>query len=109
MPSGMVVQTRPTVAKNMETLTVTNAVNILTPSKYMDTTMSGGAQEAFLTNYGAAIRYTYDNVTSPSASVGHVLADGGILVLKGQQQMKAFKCFRLGSVDSEVTISYEYE
>ena len=109
MASGQIVQFRPTVARNMESLTVTNAVQVLSRSLYGAVGMSGGAQEAFLTNYGAALRYTYDNSTSPSASIGHVLPDGGTLVLKGQQQMEAFKCYRLGSVDTVITVSYEYE
>ncbi len=107
--SGQIVQFRPTVARKMEALTVTNAVQVLTPALFKDSGMSGGASEAFLTNYGAGLRFTYDGVTSPSATVGHVLQDGGTLVLKGQQQMAAFKCYRLSSTDTEITVSYEYE
>lgn len=109
MPSGMITQTRPTVGRNMEALTVTNAIQVLTPSKYMESSMSGGAQEAFLTNYGAAIRYTYCPNVSPSATVGHVLPDGAMLILRGQQQMKDFKCFRLSGTDSEITVTFEFE
>lgn len=108
MPSGMIVQTRPTVGRSMETLTVTNAVQVLTPALYSASTMSGGAQEAFLTNYGAAIRYSYCSGVTPSATNGHVLPDGGTLVIKGQQQMKDFKCFRVAT-DSEITVTYEFE
>lgn len=106
MPVGQVVQFRPTVGKNFEQLTVTNAVQVLTSSKYMAAGMSGGAQKAFLTNYGNAIRYTYDG-TTPSATVGHVLPDGGALVLEGQQQMASVKFFRV-SADSVISITYEY-
>jgi len=105
--SGMVVQTRPNVGYAFEQLTVTNAVQVLTPSKYKDSNTSGGAASAFLTNDGAAIRYTYDG-TTPSATVGHLLPDGGILVLNGQNQMSQFKCFR-ETTDSEISITYERE
>lgn len=104
---ALVVNQRAGCGRFMEQLTVTNAVQVLSPSLYKDSSMSGGAQEAFLTNYGNSIRWTY-NGTTPSATVGHVLPDGGILVLKGQQQMALFKCFRL-SADSEITVTYEYE
>ena len=106
--SGSIVQFRPTIGFSFEQLTVTNAVQVLTPSKYKESSTSGGALAAFLTNAGAAIRYTYDG-TTPSATVGHILADAGILVLNGQNQMSAFKAFRQASTDSEITITYERE
>jgi len=105
--SGHIVQTRPTIGYAFEQLTVTNAVQVLTPGKYKDSTTNGGASAAFITNDGNTIRYTYDG-TTPSATVGHKLADGGILVLAGQNQMSQFKCFRV-SADSEITITYERE
>lgn len=108
MASGSVVRTRPNVGFAFEQLTVTNAVQVLTPSKYKDSTTSGGAESAFLTNSGAAICYTYEG-TTPSATVGHVLPDGGILELIGQNQMSALKCFRQGGTDSTITITYEKE
>lgn len=105
--SGQVVQFRPTIGYNFEQLTVTNSVQVLTPSKYKDTSTIGGASAAFITNDGNTIRYTYDG-TTPSATVGHKLADGGILVLNGQNQMSAFKCFRVSS-DSEISVTFERE
>jgi len=107
MASGMIVQTRPNIGFADESLVVTTAVQVLTPSKYKDSSTSGGASSAFITNYGAAIRYTYSG-TSPSATVGHVLQDGGILVLTGQNQMESFKCYALSS-NSELFVTYERE
>lgn len=104
----LTVNQRVTVGRNFEQLTVSNSVQVLTPSKYKDSAMSGGAMEALLTNYGATILYTYDG-TTPSATVGHVLPDGGVLVLRGQNQMSNFKCFRQGSVSSLISITYEFE
>ena len=105
--SGSIVQFRPTVGYDFEELVVTNAVQVLTPSKYKDSVTSGGAQTAFLTNDGDALRYTY-NGTTPSATVGHKLADGGILVLNGQNQMSLFKCFRVTG-DTTIRVTYERE
>lgn len=108
MASGSVVKFRPNVGYATETLTVTNAVQVLTPGTYGGTaTTPGGAEVAFITNYGNSIRYYYDGST-PSATVGHVLPDGGILTLQGQNQISKFKAFRV-SADSELTITYERE
>ena len=109
MASGSIVKFRPNIGYATETLTVTNAVQVLTPGTYGPSTATpGGAETAFITNYGASIRYYYDG-TTPSASVGHVLPDGGILTLVGQNQMVNFKCFRLSSTDSILTVTYERE
>jgi ABC-type sulfate transport system substrate-binding protein len=108
MASGQVVQIRPNIGYSFEQLTVTSGVQVLTPTKYKDSVTSGGASSAFLTNYGNAIRYSYDNITTPSATVGHVLQDGGILTLNGQNQMGNFKCYAI-SGDSEISITYERE
>lgn len=105
--SGQVIQFRPTIGYAFEQLTVTNAVQVLTPSKYKDNATSGGASTAFISNETDAIRYTYDG-TTPSASVGHRLADGGILILSGQNQMASFKCFRI-TTDATITVTYERE
>jgi hypothetical protein len=106
--SGSIVQFRPTVGYDYEQLTVTTGVQVLTPAKYTAQSGFAGASEAFLTLNGGNIRYKYNGGT-PSSTEGHVLLDGGILVLKGQQQMKDFKCIRTGSADSEISVTYERE
>jgi hypothetical protein len=106
--SGLIVQTRPNVGFAFEQLTVAGTVQVLTPSKYKDSATSGGASSAFLTNETASIRYTYDG-TTPSATVGHLLTDGGTLVLMGQQQMASFKCIRVSGVSATITVTYERE
>lgn len=105
--SGQIVQTRPTIGYDFEALTVSTGVQVLTAAKYKNSTTSGGASAAFITNSGASIRYRYDG-TSPSSTVGHILADGGILVLNGQNQMENFKCTRVSS-DSEISVTFERE
>jgi len=107
--SGSIITFRPTVGRCMEQLTITTAVQVLSPSKYGQSGMDGGASDAFLTLEGGNIRYTYCPGVSPSATVGHLLLDGGILVLKGQQQMADFKCYQTGSSGSTLTATYEFE
>ena len=108
MASGSIVKFRPNIGYATETLTVSNTVQVLTPATYGPSAATpGGAETAFITNYGDAIRYFYDG-TTPDASTGHVLADGGILTLQGQNQMSNFKCIRV-SGDSVITVTYERE
>ena len=108
MASGSVVKFRPNIGYSDEGLIVSNSVQVLTPSKYVGSTgRSGGADSALITNYGAAIRYTYSG-TTPSSTVGHVLPDGGVLRLDGQNQMSQFKCIRVSS-DSAIYVTYESE
>ncbi len=106
--SGHVVQIRPKIGFAYEQLTVTTGVQVLTPSKYAGTGGFEAAAEASITILGGDIRYTYDG-TTPSGTVGHVLRDGGILVLRGQNQMEKFKAYRYGSVDVELSCTYERE
>lgn len=106
--SGSIVQFRPTIGYAFEQLSVSTGVQILTPSKYMDSTTAGGATDAFITLNGGNIRYCYDG-TSPTSTNGHILLDGGSLVLKGQNQMANFKCIQTGSSGSEISITYERE
>lgn len=108
MASGSVVKFRPNIGYATETLSVSSSVQVLTPAKYTGSAQRpGGADTVFITNYGNAIRYFYDG-TTPDASTGHVLPDGGILTLSGQNQMSNFKCIRLTS-DSTITVTYEAE
>jgi hypothetical protein len=108
MASGSVVKFRPNIGYATETLAVSSSVQVLTPSKYAGSAgRPGGADSAFITNYGNAVRYFYDG-TTPDASTGHVLPDGGILNLFGQNQMSQFKCIRL-SADSTITVTFEAE
>lgn len=108
MASGSIVKFRPNIGFAFEALTVADSVQVLSPSLYKDSSTSGGADSAFLTNDGAEIRYRFDGGT-PTSTVGHVLADGGILVLQGQNQMAAFKCIRTGAVSSEISVTFERE
>jgi hypothetical protein len=106
--SGSIVQFRPTIGYNFEQLTVSTSVQVLTPSKYMDSLTSGGACNAYLTIENGDVRYTYDG-TTPTSTVGHILQAGGSIVLSGQNQIGSFKCFRIGAVNAVLSITYERE
>ena len=105
----MIVQTRPNIGYSFEQLSVTTSVQVLTPSKYKDSDTSGGASSAYLTIESGDIRFTYDG-TTPTATVGHKLINGSTLILTGQNQMSAFKCFQsFGSTGSTISVTYERE
>lgn len=107
--SGQVVQTRPTIGFAFEQLTVADSVQVLTPAKYKDSATSGGASACFISTETGSIRYTYDSVTTPTTTVGHLLAAGGTLVLLGQNQMSNFKCIRATGTSAVLTATYERE
>ena len=106
--SGQVVQFRPTIGFSFEQLSVTTAVQVLTPAKYKDSDTVGGASNAYLTLESGDIRFTYDG-TTPSGTVGHILTDGNALILSGQNQISQFKCFQYGGTGSTISITYERE
>lgn len=106
MPSGGVVQIRPTIGMAFETLTISNSAVGLTSTSYLNTT--GNASHAFLTLEGGQVRYRYDG-TNPTSSVGHVLDPGGFLLIEGQNQMAAIKFIRTGATDGTASVTYERE
>ena len=106
--SGAIVQIRPKIGFAYEQLTVTAGVQVLTPSKYAGAQNYEAGASASITILGGDIRYTYDG-TTPSATVGHVLRDGGVLVLHGQNQMSQFKAYRYGAADVELSCTFERE
>lgn len=92
------------VAFAHETLTVTNAVQVLTAATYA--VGNRYAQAAFITLEDAEIRYTYDG-TTPSGTVGHLLTAGSSLELHGYHDISTFKAYRAGGVDASLRVTYE--
>lgn len=109
MASGAIIQMRPTVGFDFETITIDNTAGGvgLTAAKYRPTN-GVQAEAAFITVEGGPIRYTYDG-TAPTTTVGHKAVSGTILVLKGQHQMENFKAIRTGTTDGTLQVSYERE
>jgi hypothetical protein len=109
MASGAIVQFRPTIGMNFESITVDNTAGgvALTASKYRPTG-SVQAETAFITTEDATIRYTYDG-TAPTSSLGHKAAAGTTLVLKGQNQMETFRAIRTTGTNGVLMVTYERE
>lgn len=87
-----------------ETLTVTNAVKVLTASTYV--VGSRYSQAAYITIEDADVRYTYDG-TTPSATVGHLLTSGSSIALSGHRDISTFKAYRAAGIDATLRITYE--
>ena len=106
MPSGSIVQFRPTIGFAFETVTVSNSAVSLTAATYAP---AGGvrAEKAFITTEGE-IRYRYDN-NDPTASVGHILKDGNFLILTGIHQIQMFRAIRNSTTDATLEVTYERE
>jgi len=96
---------KPKVGFDFETIAVSSSAVTLTASKYHPTG-ADKADSAFLTLEGGDIRYRYDG-GDPTALVGHLLSDGGFLVLLGQNQMEKFKAIRVGGRDGSLSATYE--
>lgn len=105
--SGSIVDFRPKVAFAFETISATGIAQGLTVATFKPSG-SAIASEAFLTLSGGDIRYRYDGI-APTASVGHLLSDGGYLRLKGQHQLENFKFILTGTRTGVLSISYERE
>lgn len=105
--SGGVTQQRPKIGFGFETVTVAAVAIGLTAATYAPAS-GENAEEAFITLALGTLRYRYDG-TDPSATVGHVLTDGGSIVLKGQNQMSQFKAIRTTATSGVLSVTYERE
>lgn len=95
---------------NYESLTVTNAVQVLTASIYKPSTSitknsDKPAARAIITIETDQIRYRYDG-GNPSATVGHLMSPGDIILLVGEFAIKNFKAFRV-TTDASIKVTYE--
>jgi len=90
---------------SFETISVGNRAQGLTSSVY---TLTGpkAAESAFITCEGSSIRYTYHG-SNPTTLVGHVLPEGGFLVLKDIRQISKFRAISIGETEATLTATYE--
>lgn len=72
----------------------------LSPSIFKD------AEKAFLTFEGEC-RWTYHSEGEPSSTEGHLMRDGGFIILKGELQIKNFRAIATGSETATIQVSYE--
>lgn len=87
-----------------EKLTVTTAAKVLSAATYKPTngTFLTGA---LITCEDNGIRYTL-NGTTPSATVGHILASGGSLQLESEEEIMRFQAYRSASADAVLMVTY---
>jgi hypothetical protein len=80
-----------------QTLTVS-----LTP---LSLTVPTGATSAYLTCETNDLRYRVDGV-DPTATVGHVLVKGDLLIIPGRALLTGMRMLRLGAGDTVLSCSY---
>lgn len=95
-----------TVAFAYEQLSVGAGVVKPTVSKYAPGAGgNGNAERAVLTVETAAIRYNYDG-SVPSASSGHLLQPGDVVVIEGAQNVAQLQMFAQAAAGT-VNLTYE--
>lgn len=96
---------KPLVGFAHEQKVISNSAASLTAGTYAPAA-GERAEEAFITCSGGECRWTYDG-TTPTASLGHILHDGGFVRLKGTHQIDKFQAIRYGSTDATLDVTYE--
>lgn len=90
-------------AFSFETVKVGNKAQKLTSAVFAPA--DGLAERAFVTCEGE-IRYKYCG-GDPLVDEGHLLRDGGFLILKGELQIRNFKAISTGTEEAILSVSYE--
>ena len=87
-----------------ETITVADTAKGFTTG-----TWTGGERthvRAVMTVSGGMMRYRYDG-DDPTASVGHLLSHGDMLIIEGMVNVTNFKAIRVGSQSGTLSTTYE--
>lgn len=93
------------IAFAFESLTVSSTAIGATASVYSPSGATG-AERAFLSCENAPIRYCYDG-TTPTATVGHLLAPGELLIIEQPLNIAQFRAIRSGGTDARLQVTYE--
>lgn len=100
------------VPMDYEAITVSSTALGFTATKLLqtDAAFSGfkQARKAFLTLETDQIRFTLDGATTPTSTVGHLLAVGDTLVLNGVEELQRFKAIRVTN-DASLKVTYYYQ
>lgn len=83
-----------------ESLAVSSAAVNLTAATYLN------AWHATISVEGGAVRYRPDN-TNPTASVGHALEVGDVLVLESADAIQRATFIRRDGTDATLSVTYE--
>ncbi len=88
-----------------ESVTVSDTAGGLTAATY-NPAANGRAQRAYITVETAQIRYRLDG-TDPTASVGHILEVGDILIIDGNANIANANFIRTGGTSGTIRVTYE--
>ena len=61
---------------------------------------------AIVTNSGGVIRYRYDG-SNPSATVGHLLVHGDMLIIEGSVNINQFRAVKAGTNAGTLSVTFE--
>lgn len=89
-----------------EAITVSATAIGLTAGKLKPASPAPYRRRVFITNDGAAVRIRFDGQGAPTATNGHVLADGDSITLSGIQTLANFLAIRKDAVDSNLRVTY---
>jgi hypothetical protein len=87
-----------------ETLTVADTAVECTKTTWMLGEHSH--TRAIVTNAGGIVRYRYDG-PNPTATVGHMLGHGDMVILEGSVNITNFRAIRAGTNNGILSITYE--
>lgn len=93
-----------------EVITVSSTPALLSPTKLVPNATQldrdqRGARLILLSVVGANVRYWVDGGV-PDASTGHLLVNGSMITLAGDQALKQLTMIRTASTDADVAITY---
>lgn len=91
-----------------ESITISSSALGLTAGKYNPSDPNQPLKEAqcvVITSETDSIRYTFDG-TTPTASLGHLMTSGGVLVLVGISAIRNFRGIRTNT-DATLMVTYQ--
>ena len=84
--------------------TAKESLTVAAASTSITTATAANSNRAFITCETAAVRFWLDGST-PSASVGHLLEPGDVLLLDSRAQIAAFRAYRRDATSATLRIS----
>lgn len=107
--SAFVIETPSTPAGDYETITVSSTAIGFTAGKIL-LNLAGGAHKRAIAAIVSAetqpMRFTI-NGTTPTTTVGHLMAAGDYYTIQGEANVAAFKAIRTGT-DGTLQVTYFY-
>lgn len=108
--SAFVIDIPPTPAGDYEAITVADTAIGFTASKILINQTGGTHKRAVAALVSAEtqpMRFTVDG-TTPTTTVGHLLAAGDYFVVRGEQNVSRFKAIRTTGSSGALQVTYFY-